>query len=477
MKILSIDEPLLEFAGGEQHVDIRAGVAAWGPFDLNARVGLDRIHIGIIGSAKSVERACEWFERARSIVAAKESNQPNLFPSFAGCNEDCTFRSRLEWSNASLRRCPERELNELAGIDEYDEFVARSASYIVDQVEGVLSSAPTTKVIIIALPVSIAARSLTRSDLGGKSNRKWTLDLHDLIKAQTMRFGVPTQLVLPSTFDTDVKIPRQKGDRERSLQDEATRAWNLHTAIYYKAGGVPWRIAQDRHAISTCYVGMSFYYNLSKDIAYGSVAQVFDTRGDGFVIRGGPATKSTRDRQLHLNAENAYDLMASALKAYRQEHLHPPARVVVHKTTSFSREETEGCKAALGDASIAISEFIHIGETPIRLFREDRYPPLRGTVLQVDDRNLVVYTIGSVTYFGTYPGMYIPTPIVMHLEETESPPAALAQELLALSKMNWNKTQFDGRDPMTLKAAKSLGRIFKYMPEGAPIESRYRFYM
>ena len=28
----------------------------------------------------------------------------------------------------------------------------------------------------------------------------------------------------------------------RPLQDEATRAWNFHTALYYKAGGTPWRL-------------------------------------------------------------------------------------------------------------------------------------------------------------------------------------------------------------------------------------------
>lgn len=43
------------------------------------------------------------------------------------------------------------------------------------------------------------------------------------------------------------------------LQDEATRAWNLHIALYYKADGTPWRMPRRDSDLSTCYVGVSFY--------------------------------------------------------------------------------------------------------------------------------------------------------------------------------------------------------------------------
>ncbi len=48
-----------------------------------------------------------------------------------------------------------------------------------------------------------------------------------------------------------------KGSR-RTVQDEATRAWNLHTALYYKAGGKPWRVPPREDRYATCYVGISF---------------------------------------------------------------------------------------------------------------------------------------------------------------------------------------------------------------------------
>jgi hypothetical protein len=47
--------------------------------------------------------------------------------------------------------------------------------------------------------------------------------------------------------------------------------------------------------------------------------------------------------------------------------------------------------------------------------------------------------------------------------------------------MNWNNTQFDGALPITMKAAmkaaRQVGDILKYVPDGQTIDPRYRFYM
>jgi len=39
--------------------------------------------------------------------------------------------------------------------------------------------------------------------------------------------------------------------------------------------------------------------------------------------------------------------------------------------------------------------------------------------------------------------------------------------------MNWNNTQFDNFEPITLKAARKVGSIFKYMKPTDPFQSRY----
>jgi hypothetical protein len=52
----------------------------------------------------------------------------------------------------------------------------------------------------------------------------------------------------------------------------------------------------------------------------------------------------------------------------------------------------------------------------------------------------------------------------------------IASEILALTKMNWNSTQFDQATPIPLRAARQVGRVLKYVPFGQVEQSDYRYY-
>jgi len=71
----------------------------------------------------------------------------------------------------------------------------------------------------------------------------------------------------------------------------------------------------------------------------------------------------------------------------------------------------------------------------------------------------------------------VPQPLGIRCEETDSTPHEIGEEVLALTKMNWNNTQFDGHEPITVRAARQVGKILKYMRENDPIEPRYAHYM
>lgn len=105
------------------------------------------------------------------------------------------------------------------------------------------------------------------------------------LKAEAMRFGIPTQLIWPATLSL-IDTPSARGS---GVQDKATRAWNLMTALYHKAGGSPWRLAQVDPG--TCFVGISFYKELGTSAARmrTSLAQAFTAAGDGYVLRGNPS--------------------------------------------------------------------------------------------------------------------------------------------------------------------------------------------
>ena len=181
----------------------------------------------------------------------------------------------------------------------------------------------------------------------------------------------------------------------------------------------------------------------------------------------------------YLSALDAFDLTRTALQSYKKEHGNYPARLVIHKTSRFHPEEREGFQKAIEQSEIGIADFIWMPRrSPVRLFRNGVYPPLRGTAMRLDDAQTILYTRGSVDFFRTYPGLYVPNPLVLHAERRDTPDwNLLLKETLALTKMNWNGTQFDGALPITLKAARQVGDILKYVPDGTTPDPRYRFYM
>jgi hypothetical protein len=53
----------------------------------------------------------------------------------------------------------------------------------------------------------------------------------------------------------------------------------------------------------------------------------------------------------------------------------------------------------------------------------------------------------------------------------------LGREMLCLSKLNWHNTQFDGGEPITVRAARRVGDILKCVPEGGAVQASFRFFM
>jgi hypothetical protein len=302
-------------------------------------------------------------------------------------------------------------------------------------------------------------------------------DFHHLLKARAMSLRVPIQIILPATYDETKARKQSSAGIVRPLQDEATRAWNIFCALYYKAGGTPWRLIRASTALQTCYVGVSFFESLDRSVLLTSVAQVFNERGEGVVVRGGTAAISKDDRQPHLNEEGAFTLLRSALARYKEIHRTLPARIVIHKSSSYSEEERLGFEQALAEVEIESYDLLHLRESEGRLYRAGVYPPLRGTMLELSEDESFLYTRGSVPFFETYPGLYVPKPTHITIEAAEQTKRFLNQEILALTKLNWNSTQFDGASPVTLRASREVSKVLRFCEPGQKIEPRYSFYM
>jgi argonaute-like protein implicated in RNA metabolism and viral defense len=102
---------------------------------------------------------------------------------------------------------------------------------------------------------------------------------------------------------------------------------------------------------------------------------------------------------------------------------------------------------------------------------------MRGTHLIMTDNHHLLYTRGSVPYYETYPGRYIPRAIEVKLATYDVSPNVICDEILALTKMNWNNTQFDRQMPITIECARNVGEILKYLRPDEQMQLKYSFYM
>jgi hypothetical protein len=491
MNLTFLEEPELEFGAG-RHIDIRFGIMDYGPLDFASPLAPKQINLGIVGSKESVEGVRHWLERCRAEIPAKPNKddrdklnkQPNLFTRFPGFAPGHAFRSTLIMADALSRDFPNDSIVSISKLSDRNERIARSVDLFIEEIQYLSQNTDAAKVILCAVPTALLEAMGPEEgddDDGNESDVTIAgpqLDFHDMLKARAMQqYRKPIQIILPPTYDESKRRRQSKFGRKGDLQDEATRAWNIHTALYYKAGGAPWRLPRESTELTSCYIGVSFYKSLDKHALLTSVAQVFNERGEGVVVRGRAATVSKEDRHPHMPEEHAYELVKDALARYRDVHQTFPARIVIHKSSQFDSNEQQGFEAALKEKGISTFDFLWVSESATKLYRAGKYPPLRGTLLTLDDREMALYTRGSVEFFETYPGMYVPTPLRIRSEGTEQTQRFLAREILALSKMNWNNTQFDRAQPITLQASRKCSNVLRYCSEGRQIEPRYSFYM
>ena len=47
-------------------------------------------------------------------------------------------------------------------------------------------------------------------------------------------------------------------------------------------------------------------------------------------------------------------------------------------------------------------------------------------------------------------------------------PEQRTREILALTKLNWNNSRLSGREPITMRAARSIGTMLRHVDETAP---------
>jgi hypothetical protein len=271
-------------------------------------------------------------------------------------------------------------------------------------------------------------------------------------------------------------LRRQAYFSPEAKQSEATRAWNLGLALYYKAGNIPWRPAV--LPPGSCYVGISFHHlkRRAGDVVYASVAQAFSNEVEPFALKGASIPHDqVRGKQPYLLDDQAAALMKKVIKEYSSRTGARPSRVVVHKTSQYQPEEQEGFRSGLLEG-VAMCDLVWLRPTGFRMLRRGMREPNRGTLCTLEDKHHYLFTTGYVPLWDEYPGPHIPAPLEIGCC-SETSIEERSYEILTLTKMNWNSAEGIGRHPITILFARKVGIVMTEMNEESIPNPLYRFYM
>lgn len=506
LRSIYIEEPDLVFGGKREEKDPKIGLRYLGPYQYSSEVNPtpSEVKVGIIGSSVSINLTKQILQRLGEPIESSEGNKW-LYPDYPGFRDDTSIRCNFITSSNWELALKEVELRSVLSIaDDVNKRIAAGVNLFKDKVKALSMEDNRPDVIICTMPsdieeycgISEKTRGAKRpkftpeekliSELKSKGNKfldEWglevqepmerdlDLDFHNALKGKIMEFGIPIQLLRESTARGFLDYGNPSVKR---IQEPATFSYNFATALYYKANGKPWRLAKLRQ--DTCYVGISFYHNLlsPKLDVETSMAQVFTHNGEGMVLRGTDVVIDQRTREAHMSQKQAYELMKEALKSYEERAGRQPSRVVIHKKTSFYDVEREGFMGAIGNQS---HDFVAITDRhSYRFARTGQYPVLRGTSICLSERRWLLYTSGYIPRVRTYPGHRIPSPLLLN-HQGDSQINEICEEILGLTKLNWNTTSFATLWPITLEFSKDVGKVLSELPEGSPIQNHYRFYM
>jgi len=496
-----IEEPLLAFGGQHRHVDPKTGLALYGPYSLldQPRPTLRSINVGIVGPASMVSDAKAWLKACQGMLT-NDGSQPFLYPHYPGFNELQPFQCDLVYGDTWSEVIKDREMKSALSEDDFYTRVKKVIQLYTKSIEILSNREPRPDVTLCCIPQDVIKtctvqkykKSKPKSNSKkrqGISNGQLSIftqlvnddddwgyqNLRRGLKAEAMQYGMPTQLVWPSTLSTTGASTSATGGSR--TQDIATRAWNFTTALYHKAGGSPWRLADLDPG--TCFVGISFYKEILSDNPRmrTSMAQAFTAAGDGYVLRGNTFDWNERDgRSPHLDKGMAFGLLNNVIELYKlQNQGSLPTRIVVHKSSKFWSDELEGLEKAC--EFVPRRDFIALGSRGLQFYRPGLYPPLRGTYVKFSDSDLLLYTSGYIPFLKTYPGARAPLPLEVLEHIGDSPWDLILRDILSLTKMNWNTADFSCGVPITIAFSRKVGQILAEVSPNSRIRPEYRFYM
>jgi hypothetical protein len=478
-----IKEPELSFGYNQKTCDPRDGLMLFGPYDRNRIKG--QINIGIIGCANQRAYLISYLKRIHQPVASMDADLARPF--FPGL--DAVFGIHINFENLVEIDVDENEVKKYLQYADGHQRVHNLSNLFADELIKYQKEEerPVTVWFVIiqddifkfGRPKSRIPKSPKNVKLGLKKKERgssqpflfdtfnqmqeaydYEINFHNQIKAKLLNERIVTQILRESTiayqhlWDDIKKIELQK------LFDSA-KAWNIATTLYYKNGGLPWRLGDIREDV--CYLGL-VYKKFNEDLHNRSAccaAQMFIDSGDGMVFRGNIGDWYNPDtKEFHIKKDDAADMINQSLEAFKDKlgKGKYPREVFIHAKTLFNDDEWAGFTEMTSGKSKIIGVRIQ-STSHFKLYREHSFCVPRGMTMKVATDKAYLWTKGFIPRLQTQIGLETPNPIVVEVTRGIADIEQVCKDILALTKLNYNACIFADGQPVTLRFADSIGEV------------------
>ena len=495
-----IEEPKLCFGHGQMTEHPKDGLFLFGPVEDRANPA--EMRVGAIGTRRGLAHYMNWVASIQQYIPPKALDRSHHagWPGFKA-----VFGAK--WPTAPLvtLTVEDKAAHDTIRLHDPHEAVYKTVSLFADPIRQHLresevppsiwfvvvpeelyrwgrpqSSVPTEKRVAGTQYLNrttgrniLRRGSLFAEDVEAAQMYRYQRNFHHQIKARLLDTKAVVQIVRETTL-----APREddvKGGR--ALEDPATVAWNLSTTAFFKASGKPWKQARVRPGV--CYVGLVFKLD-ETDPGGGNAccgAQMFLDSGDGLVFRGavGPWYSEERN-EFHLSRDRAAELMGLVVDSYVNSHGTVPKELFIHGRKRFEDAEWAGFQSAVPESTNLVGVRI-APSSRLKLYTSREMPVLRGTAFRVTDRWGFLWTKGFTPRLRTYPGWEVPNPLVVDIHRGGADLRAVMEDVMCLTKVNFNACVFSDGLPVTLEFADAVGEILTAAPVGDLPSLPFRHYI
>jgi hypothetical protein len=482
-KLIYIPEPKLTFGYNQKMEDPRDGLTLFGPYSREQYSG--QINIGIIGPKTQRNYVVEYLKSIhKPVISLTQDIARPYFPGLEAAFGIFINFSAIQQIDIDLEKIKEY----LRYTDSHQRVFNLSNLYAEALSKYTNEEHSTVNVWFVAIPDDIYKFSKPKSKIAkaedniaiGLSSRErnpnqpllfqelnklkeayeFEVDFHNQLKAKLLSDKIVTQIIRESTIAYKAIWSDLERVEYETLFDTA-KAWNISTTLYYKYGGIPWKLDDVRKNV--CYLGLVY-----KKIDRGEfnrnaccAAQMFLDSGDGMVFRGniGP-WYNPKSKEFHLDKNDASELLSLSLEAFRvkSETKEYPEEIFIHAKTYFDQDEWNGFAEAAEGKSKIIGIRIR-NDSSFKLYRDFSYCIPRGSALLYTDTLAYLWTGGFIPRLQTQIGLETPNPLSIEITKGTNEIVTVCKDVLALSKLNYNACVFSDGSPVTLKFADSIGEV------------------